>query len=69
MRALDRHNVEFYLQEVRQAHEEKLSEVFGEAECALQQSGAVGYSAVCGRKEAKNTTGPVPSIFLLFNPA
>ena len=51
----------------RQAHEKKLSEVFGEAECAPQQPGAVGYSAVWGRREAKNTTSPVPNVFLLFN--
>lgn len=67
MKALDKHNMEFYLWAVRQAHEKKLSEVFGEVECAPQQHGAVGYSAVCGRREAKNTTGPVPDIFLLFN--
>jgi len=37
---------EFYLQEVKQADEEKLSEVFGEAEHAPQRPGAVGCSAV-----------------------
>lgn len=67
MRALDRHNMEFYLQDVKQAHEKNLSEVFGEAECSPQHPGAVGYSVVCGSKESKTTSGPLINIFLLFN--
>lgn len=62
-----KHNVEFCLHKVRQGHEKKVSRLFGEDEWAPQQPSAVGFCAVCGRTETKNTAGPVPNIFLLFN--
>lgn len=62
----DKHNREFCLQ-VRQGHEEKVSRLFGEDEWTPQQPSAMESGAVCGRRETKNTTGPVQNIFLLLN--
>lgn len=62
----DKHNVESCFQEVRQGHEEKVSRLFGEDEWAPQQHNALGSSAVCGRTETKNSTGPILNL-LFFN--
>lgn len=41
---------------------EKVSRLFGEGEWAPQQPSALGSSAVCGRTETKNLTGPIPNL-------